>query len=411
MTSVVDRFIRYVRIDTQSAPDQETSPSTAKQLDLARLLVEELTSLGLKQVQLDDKGFVTATLPGNSGKDRPVVGLIAHIDTSPDFSGCEVNPQFVENYAGGDIVLQADPKVVLSPREFPELSGYKGQTLITTDGTTLLGADDKAGVAEIMAALEQLAKNPQLLHPTIRVAFTPDEEIGIGATRFDVDAFGADFAYTVDGGELGDLSYETFNAAAARLVIHGRGVHPGSAKGKMIHAGNVALEFLNLIPVQERAETTEGREGFYHLTHMEGSVEEARLAWIIRDHDFQKFSARKQYLQDCTARMNERYGAGMLELDLRDQYYNMGEKIQQAFHIVETAQEAMRQVGIQAQVNPIRGGTDGAQFSFRGLPTPNLFTGGHNFHGKYEYIPVESMEKSVEVILKILELYALQDPR
>ena len=406
MSSVVDRFIRYVRIDTQSAPDQENSPSTAKQLDLSRLLVAELTALGLTRVQLDDKGFVTATLPGNTGKPTPVIGLIAHVDTTPDFSGCGVNPQFVRNYDGGDIVLQADPKIVLSPRDFPELLQYRGQTLITTDGTTLLGADDKAGVAEIMAALQLLVENPHLPHPTVRVAFTPDEEVGVGATRFDVDGFGADFAYTVDGGELGDLSFETFNAAGARLTVHGRGVHPGSAKGKMIHAANIVHEFLNMIPADERAETTEGREGFYHLTHLDGGVEEAHAAWIIRDHDSQKFLERKQLLQNCTARINERYGAGTAALDLRDQYYNMREQIEKAFHIVETAQEAMLQVGVQPLVSPIRGGTDGAQFSFRGLPTPNLFTGGHNYHGKYEYVVVESMEKSVEVIVKILELYA-----
>jgi tripeptide aminopeptidase len=422
MSSVVDRFIRYVKIDTQSDLDSETFPSTAKQLDLARLLMQELNALGLKDVTLDEHGYVTAKLPSNLGqpdllpwptrqgrqdtrRGAPAIGLMAHMDTSPDMSGANVRPHFVEHYDGGDIVLDQENRVVLSPSDFPDLKKYTGQTLITTDGTTLLGADDKAGVAEIMAALEYLVNHPTVRHGELCIGFTPDEETGRGVDYFDVKKFGADFAYTIDGEELGEVQFETFNAARARIRIHGRSVHPGTAKGKMINAALVAMELNAMLPPGERPELTDGYEGFYHLTHLEGAVEEARLDYLIRDHDRQKFEAKKAFLEACTALLNQRYN-GRLSLEISDTYYNMREKIEPVMHIFETARQAITAVGLTPIVGPVRGGTDGCRLSYMGLPTPNIFTGGHNAHGKYEFIPVESMEKSVEVILKIIELYA-----
>jgi tripeptide aminopeptidase len=405
MSSVVDRFLRYVKIDTQSDLESESFPSTGKQLDLARLLEQELKALGLKDVNLDEFGYVMAKLPSNLDRQIPAIGFMAHMDTSPDMSGANVRPHFVEHYDGGDIVLNHEKRVVLSPSDFPDLKKYTGQTLITTDGTTLLGADDKAGAAEIMAALEFLADHPSVRHGELRIGFTPDEETGHGVDYFDVKKFGADFAYTVDGGELGEVQFETFNAARARISIHGRSVHPGSAKGKMINAALIAMELHAMLPPNERPELTEGYQGFYHLTHIEGTVEEARLDYLIRDHDRQKFEAKKSFLAGCVSALNQRYDGG-LSLEISDTYYNMREKIEPVMHIFETAHQAVVAVGLTPIVEPVRGGTDGCRLSYMGLPTPNIFTGGVNAHGKYEFIPVESMEKSVEVILKIIELYA-----
>ena len=421
MSSVVDRFLRYVKIDTQSNQDSKSLPSTDKQLNLARLLEQELISLGLKDVTLDALGYVMAKLPSNldhpapaatsqaeqNARPRggvPAIGFLAHMDTSPDMSGANVKPHFVDPYAGGDIVLNRERQVVLSPSDFPDLKKYIGQTLITTDGTTLLGADDKAGAAEIMAALQHLVEHPSIKHGELCIGFTPDEETGHGVDHFDVKKFGADFAYTVDGGEVGEVQFETFNAARARVSIHGRSVHPGSAKGKMINAALVALELNGMLPPDERPELTEGYEGFFHLAHIEGSVEEAHLDYLIRDHDRQKFIAKKALLTECVATLNQRYDNG-LSLEMNDTYYNMSEKIEPVMHIFDTACTAIHAVGLTPIIGPVRGGTDGSRLSYMGLPTPNLFTGGHNAHGPYEYIPIESMEKSVEVILKIIELY------
>lgn len=406
MTSVVERFLRYVKIDTQSDPHSKDSPSTPGQLDLARLLVSELEQLGLQEVELDTNGFVTAKLPANTGIETPVLGLIAHMDTSPDCSGANVNPRIVDNYDGKDILLNPELNLVLSPDEFPELLQYLGQTLITTDGATLLGADDKAGIAEIMAALEILAANPSLPHGTLRVAFTPDEEIGHGAGLFDVKKFGADVAYTLDGGQIGEFNYESFNAAAARITVHGRSVHPGTAKGKMINALQVAIAFNNRLPEYERPEFTEGYEGFFHLTNLAGNVEEASLSYIIRDHDREKFEARKALIAKVAADLNGIYGPETVTVELADQYFNMREVLEPMKRVTGAAIIAMRAVGIEPQIIPIRGGTDGARFCYMGLPTPNIFAGGLNFHGRYEYIPVPSMEKAVEVVLKIVEMYA-----
>lgn len=407
MTSVLERFLRYARIDTASDAAATTIPSSRKQLDLARLLVDELSELGLCKVRLDEHGFVTAVLPGSlPDGSAPVIGLIAHMDTSPDFPGSGVKPQIIVNYDGGDIPLPGAADTTLSPMEFPELLDYKGQTLITTDGTTLLGADDKAGIAEIMAALEELVKHPERPHGEIRVAFTPDEETGQGAALFDVKKFGADFAFTLDGGAIGEISYENFNAAAATVRIKGRSVHPGSAKNRMVNALQVAVEFHNSLPADERPEVTEGYEGFFHLTAFNGTVEEALINYILRDHDRPSYDQRKQLLASLAAGLDRKYGPGTVEIELRDQYFNMKERILPVMHIIDTAAQAMRELGIEPRLEPVRGGTDGAQFSFRGLPTPNLFTGGHNFHGRFEFIPLESMEKAVAVIGRIVDLYA-----
>ena len=405
MENLLNRFLRYVQIDTQSDPESKTSPSTVKQFDLAKLLVEELRELGLSDVKLDEHCYVYATLPGNvTDKQVPTIGFIAHLDTTPDFTGHNVKPLVHENYDGGDLVLNKDLNIILSPKEFPELTGYKGQTIITSDGTTLLGADDKAGIAEIMTALEYLVKNPRIKHGEIRIAFTPDEEIGRGTEHFDVQGFGADFAYTVDGGPIGELEFENFNAAEAKVLVHGKNVHPGTAKNKMINSIRVAMEFDSLLPQHERPEHTEGYEGFYHLMSFKGDVERSQLHYIIRDHDRQKFEARKQLFKDIAEFLNKKYNRDLIELDLRDQYYNMREKIEPVMYIVNLAEQAMQSAGVEPKIKPIRGGTDGAMLSFKGLPTPNLFTGGHNFHGRYEYIPLQSMQKAVEVIVKIAEM-------
>ena len=404
MENLLNRFLRYVQIDTQSDPESKTSPSTVKQFDLAKLLVEELRELGLSDVKLDEHCYVYATLPGNVDRQVPVIGFIAHLDTTPDFTGHNVKPLVHENYDGGDLVLNKDLNIILSPKEFPELTNYKGQTLITSDGTTLLGEDDKAGIAEIMAALEYLINNPQIKHGKIRVAFTPDEEIGRGTEHFDVQGFGADFAYTVDGGPIGELEFENFNAAEAKVFVHGKNVHPGTAKNKMINSIRVAMEFDSLLPQHERPEHTEGYEGFYHLMSFKGDVEQSQLHYIIRDHDRQKFEARKQLFKHIAEFLNKKYNRELVELSLRDQYYNMREKIEPVMYIVDLAKRAMQEVGVEPKIKPIRGGTDGAMLSFKGLPTPNIFTGGHNFHGRYEYIPLQSMQKAVEVIVKIAEM-------
>lgn len=401
--NVVKRFIRYAKIDTQSEENAKTSPSTSKQLQLAQLLKEECLEMGLKDVQISDYGIVTATLPGNVA-DAPVIGWIAHMDTSPELSGAHVNPQFIENYDGGIIPL--NDTYALDPTEFPELLNYQGQTLITTDGNTLLGADDKAGIAEIMTAVDTLIQNPKLPHGTIRIAFTPDEEVGSGADHFDVEAFGADFAYTVDGGALGSIEYENFNAATGFVTIRGRGVHTGSAKNKMVNASRLAFEFDQLLPAFDRPEYTEGYEGFFHMMNMEGTVEEAKLVYLLRDHDETRFAWRKDYFMACANQLNRKVGSEVVSVEVHDTYQNMKEKIVPHFHIVQTALDAMEELDITPSVDPIRGGTDGARLSFIGLPCPNLFTGGHNFHGRYEFIPVSSMEKAVDLLVEIAKRYA-----
>lgn len=405
MSNVIERFLRYVKIDTQSDFDSETCPSTAKQLNLAHLLQQELEELGLSDVSLDENGYVMATLPGNTKKNVPVIGWVAHMDTSPDLTGTNVNPQWVEQYDGKDIVLNKEQQIILSPNDFPELKQYIGQAIITTDGTTLLGGDDKAGIAVIMAVLQHLINNPKIEHGTLKVGFTPDEEIGRGADKFDVQKFGADFAYTLDGGELGELEYENFNAAGAKIIVKGRSVHPGTAKNKMINAINIAMDIAGMLPSQMRPEHTENYEGFFHLTHFDGQLEKTTLIYIIREHDTDKFNWQKLLIEKAVEYANHKYGAGTATLMLVDQYYNMKEKILPVFHIIETAQEAMLSLGITPKIIPVRGGTDGARLSFEGLPCPNLFTGYHNAHGRFEYVPVQSLEKSVEVVLKIIELY------
>ncbi len=404
--SVVDRFLNYVKIDTQSTEHSDSIPSTLKQLDLAHLLVRELQEMGVKEVDLDANGYIIAHLPSNLDKQVPAIGFVAHMDTSPEISGKDVKPQILENYDGEDIVLDKSKNVILSPSDFSELKLYIGQTLITTDGTTLLGADDKAGVAEIMTAVEYLMKHPEFPHGRICIGFTPDEETGHGVDLFDVKKFGADLAYTVDGGRLGELEYENFNAAGAAVFIQGRNVHPGSAKNKMINAILIAAEFNGLLPENERPGYTEGYEGFYHLLEFNGAVEEAKLSYIIRDHDREKFEAKKALFNAAIQFINAKYGEGTIRADVQDQYYNMKEKILPVMDVIEVADQAMREAGVTPIVQPIRGGTDGAKLSYMGLPTPNIFSGGHNFHGKYEYIPVESMEKAVEVVLNIIRLYS-----
>ncbi|HEX9014359.1 MAG TPA: peptidase T [Anaerolineaceae bacterium] len=406
MSSVVERFIRYVQIDTQSSEDSDTFPSTAKQLDLARLLARELEALGLQGASVDANGYVMGFLPSNLDRHVPAVGFIAHMDTSPEASGTGVHPQVIQRYDGGDIVLNPAEQVVLSPRDFPDLLAYQGQALITTDGTTLLGADDKSGVAEIMAALEELTAHPERPHGPLRICFTPDEETGHGADRFDLARFAADLAYTVDGGEIGEFNYQNFNAAHARITIHGKDIHPGSAKGKMVNALEAAVVLDRLLPEAERPQYTDGSEGYYHLSDLRGSVDRAVMKYILRDHDRERFESRKALLTNAVSFINERYGPGTAQMDLSDQYYNMGEKLARDMPVVERAVQAMRAVGVEPKIIPIRGGTDGARLTYMGLPTPNLFTGGHNYHSRYEFIPIPSMEKAVEAILKIVELYA-----
>ena len=403
---LIQRLTTYTKIDTQSNEASETTPSTPGQWDLANLLVEELKSIGMEEVEVDENCYVMATLPANTDKEVPTIGFLAHLDTATDFTGKNVNPQIVENYDGEDIILNKDLNVVLSPNEFPELAKYKGHTLITTDGTTLLGADNKAGIAEIMTAMHYLIQHPEIKHGKIRVAFTPDEEIGRGPHKFDVKKFQADFAYTVDGGPLGELQYESFNAAQAKVTFNGNSVHPGTAKNKMVNAGKIAAEFVQKFPAAEAPEHTEGYEGFYHLISIHGDVEKTEVHYIIRDHDRDKFEERKRTTERFVAEINEKYGEGTAVLQLKDQYYNMREKIEPVKEIVEIASQAMENLGITPVIEPIRGGTDGSQLSFMGLPTPNIFTGGENFHGKYEYISVHNMEKATKVIVEICKLFA-----
>ncbi|MBA4419851.1 MAG: peptidase T [Anaerolinea sp.] len=405
MESIVDKFIRYIKIDTQSDMDSESNPSTVKQFDLARLLVQELQALGLKDAAVDDKCYVMATLPANTSKTIPAIGWIAHMDTSPDASGANVNPRLIPAYDGAPITLDAPTNTILSPADFPDLLKYVGQAIITTDGKTLLGADDKAGVAIILAMLEHLQANLEIQHGKLCISFTPDEEIGHGADHFDVQKFGADIAYTVDGDEIGELEYECFNASMARIHIQGRNVHPGKSKDKMVNAMQLAMDLHAMLPVDQRPEYTDNYEGFFHLLHFNGTVEETDIMYIIRDHDRVKFEHKEQVLREAIAFMNERIGSKRIHMELTQQYQNMREVLEPNMHIVDTAREAMEQVGVTPIIKPIRGGTDGSRLSYMGLPTPNIFTGGHNGHGKYEFIPVRSMEKAVKVVLKIIELY------
>ncbi|EID74365.1 peptidase T [Imtechella halotolerans] len=405
MQSIIDRFISYVTVDTQSDASSSTTPSTQKQWDLAHKLVAELKAIGMQDVSIDEHAYIMATLPSNVSHDVPTIGFVAHFDTSPDFSGTNVKPQIVQNYDGKDILLNAEQNIVLSPDYFEDLLLYKGQTLITTDGTTLLGADDKAGITEIVSAMEYLINHPEIKHGTIRVGFTPDEEIGRGAHKFDVEKFGAQWAYTMDGSQIGELEYENFNAAGAVITVKGRSVHPGYAKGKMVNSMRITSELINKLPSKEVPERTEGREGFFHLTDIQGSIEETRAQFIIRDHDREAFENRKELLKKIVNDLNQQYN-GAVTLEIKDQYFNMREKVEPVFHIVEIAEQAMKSLGITPIIKPIRGGTDGSQLSFMGLPCPNIFAGGHNFHGKYEYVPVESMQKATEVIVKIAELTA-----
>lgn len=400
---VIERLIRYAKIDTQSNPESSTTPSTEKQWDLLNVLKEELAEIGLTEITLDENGYLFATLPANTEKEVPTIGFLAHVDTSPDFSGANVQPKRIDNYDGGDI--QLNDGIVLSPNQFPNLKNYVGQTLITTDGTTLLGADDKAGIAEIMTAMEYLAEHPEIKHGKIRVAFTPDEEIGRGPHKFDVQAFGADFAYTMDGGPLGELQYESFNAAYAKVTTRGISVHPGSAKGKMVNAITMAIKFHNFMPQDAVPEKTEGYEGFIHLMNFNGTIEEATLSYIIRDHDRDKFESKKEYFRLVEQRIKEEYGEDAITVELGDQYYNMREKIEPVKEIVDIAKQAMENLNIQPIIEPIRGGTDGSQLSYMGLPTPNIFAGGENMHGKFEFVSAETMELATKVIIEIVQLF------
>ncbi|MFJ7744871.1 peptidase T [Peribacillus sp. NPDC097295] len=402
---IIERFISYVTVDTQSNEEVPTCPSTTGQLTLAKQLVEELQAIGMAEVTIDENGYVMATLPSNSEKQVPTIGFLAHVDTATDFTGKDVKPQIVEAYDGRDLLLHKQLNVVLSPNDFPSLHDYKGHTLITTDGTTLLGADNKAGIAEIMTAMDYLIQHPEIKHGKIRVAFTPDEEIGRGPHKFDVEAFNAQFAYTVDGGPLGELEYESFNAASAKITIKGTNIHPGTAKGKMINSAKIAMELHNKLPVEEAPESTEGYEGFYHLLSIQGEVEETKLSYIIRDFDKQKFHDRKKFIKQIVEELREKYGQEKVILELNDQYFNMKEKIEPVKEIVDIAYEAMERLGIEPKISPIRGGTDGSQLSYMGLPTPNIFTGGENFHGKYEFISVDNMEKATNVIVGIASLF------
>lgn len=400
---VIERLIRYAKIDTQSDAASSTTPSTQKQFDLLHVLRDELKEIGLTDITLDEHGYLFATLPSNTTKEVPTLGFLAHVDTATDYTGTNVKPQRINNYDGGDIQLNAD--LVMSPSEFPELKNYVGQTLITTDGTTLLGADDKAGIAEIMTAMAYLVQNPQIKHGTLRVAFTPDEEIGRGPHKFDVAAFNADFAYTMDGGPLGELQFESFNAAGATVTTTGVSVHPGSAKDKMVNAITTAIAFQNQMPADAVPEKTEGYEGFIHLMDFSGKIEHAEMSYIIRDHDREKFEAKKKFMQDTVKAMQATYGETAIQIEIEDQYYNMGEKITPVKEIVDIASEAMHKLGITPNTLPIRGGTDGSQLSYMGLPTPNIFAGGENMHGKFEYVSAETMEKATQVIIEIVQLF------
>jgi tripeptide aminopeptidase len=406
--TLIDRLTTYAKVDTQSNEDIETTPSTTGQLELANMLVEELKQIGMEEVTIDDNGYVMATLPATTDKDVPVIGFMAHVDTATDFTGKNVNPQVIENFDGNDITLNEKLDVVLSAAEFPELPGYKGHTLMTTDGTTLLGADNKAGIAEIMTAMEYLIQHPEIKHGKIRVAFTPDEEIGRGPHKFDVEAFGATYAYTMDGGPLGELEYENFNGAQAKVTFNGNNVHPGTAKNKMVNSMKIAMEFHDKLPEDEAPEYTEGREGFFHLLSIQGDVEQTKLQYILRDHDREKFEAKKALFEEITAEIKAEYGDKSIQLDMHDQYYNMREKIEPVMEIVDIASDAMKRLDIEPVIKPIRGATDGSQISYKGLPTPNVFTGGENYHGKFEYISVDNMEKATKVIIEIVKLYEEQ---
>ena len=405
MEKILDRFLRYVAVDTQSDPESNSQPSAAKELNLLKMLRDELQAMGV-EATLDEYGYVMATIPSNCGKDVPAVAFIAHADTAPDASGADIKPQIIENYDGGEIPLKGVPGLSLKPSEFPELELYKGQTLITTDGTPLLGADDNAGIAEIMDAVQYIVEHPEFKHGDIKIGFTPDEEIGRGVVKFDVAKFGAKYAYTLDGGQVGELEYEKFNAAAATIRIQGRNVHPGKAKGKMKNAILIGMELTALLPVEQRPEYTCGYAGFFHLISCKGEVETATFSYIIRDHDMDLYEQKKAYMQKCVDFNNEKYGEGTALLDMKHQYYNMRKEVEPHYHIVEKAMKAMEMEGITPKIQPIRGGTDGANLSFMGLPCPNIFAGGHNFHGKMEYVPLESMEKASKVILNIISLYA-----
>ena len=405
MEKILDRFLRYVAVDTQSNEESESQPSEAKELNLLRMLRDELQALGV-EATLDDWGYVMATIPSNIDKKVPAVGFIAHVDTAPDASGANVKPQIIPDYDGSDILLKGVPGLALRTAEFPELLAHKGETIVTTDGTTLLGADDKAGVAEIMDAVQYMMSHPEFRHGPVKIGFTPDEEIGRGVVKFDVQKFGADYAYTMDGGEVGELEFENFNAASASIRIQGSNVHPGYAKGKMRNAIHIAKELDAMLPADQRPETTEGYEGFFHLISFKGEVEAASLAYIIRDHDRARFEARKATMTAAAEAINKKYGAGTATLDLKDQYYNMREQVEPHYHVVEKAVKAMELAGVKPHIQPIRGGTDGANLSFRGLPCPNIFAGGLNFHGKFEWVPVESMEKAASVIRHLISLYA-----
>ena len=406
--ALVERFLKYVSFDTQSSEETEVTPSTPGQMVFAKYLKEELESLGLEDITLDEHGYLFATLPANIDKPVPTIGFIAHMDTSPDMSGKDVSPRIVQNYDGSDIVLCAEENVVLSPSQFPELLDHKGEDLIVTNGKTLLGADVKAGIAEIVSAIVYLKEHPEIKHGKIRIGFNPDEEIGLGAHKFDVEKFGCDWAYTMDGGEVGELEFENFNAASAKITFKGRNVHPGYAKNKMVNSIRVANRFCAMLPAHETPEHTEGYEGFYHLISFNGDVEQTTVAYIIRDHDRARFESRKKKIERFVSEINAEYGEGTATLELRDQYYNMREKIEPVMHIIDTAFAAMEAVGVKPNVKPIRGGTDGAQLSFKGLPCPNIFAGGLNFHGRYEFAPIQNMEKAMKVIVKIAELVAIK---
>lgn len=408
--TLVERFLKYISFDTQSSEETHVTPSTPGQMVFANYLKEELESLGLEEISLDEKGYLFATLPANTNRSLPVIGFIAHMDTSPDMSGKHVSPRIVRNYDGTDVTLCSDENIILSPTQFPELLQHKGEDLIVTDGRTLLGADDKAGIAEIISAIAYLKEHPEIEHGKIRIGFNPDEEIGLGAHKFDVERFGCDWAYTMDGGEVGELEFENFNAASAKITFKGRNVHPGYAKNKMINSLRIANRFVSLLPAHEAPEHTEKYEGFYHLISMNGDVEQTTVTYIIRDHDRDKFEKRKQEIERLVRLVNEEYGESIATLELHDQYYNMREKIEPVMHIIEIAFQAMKDSGIEPHIKAIRGGTDGAQLSFKGLPCPNIFAGGLNFHGRYEFVPIQSMEKAMNVIIKIIELAATKHP-
>ena len=404
--TLVERFLKYVSFDTQSNEETKVTPSTEGQMVFARYLKEELEELGLEEISLDENGYLFATLPANTDKEVPVVGFIAHMDTSPDMSGKNVSPRIVANYDGGDILLNSAENIVLSTERFPELLDHKGEDLIVTDGTTLLGADDKAGIAEIVSAIVYLKEHPEIKHGKIRIGFNPDEEIGLGAHKFDVEKFGCDWAYTMDGGEVGELEFENFNAASAKVVFKGRNVHPGYAKNKMINSIRVANQFMSMLPAEETPEHTEGYEGFYHLVGISGEVEQTTVSYIIRDHDRARFEERKKNMEALVGKINAEYGEGTALLELHDQYYNMREKIEPVMHVIDIAFKAMQEAGVKPAVKAIRGGTDGAQLSFKGLPCPNIFAGGLNFHGRFEFVPIQSMEKAMKVVVKIAQLVA-----